>query len=1296
VRSDLGYPERSDLGYPERSDLGYPELGFDIFRAQVPDIAPLPFNDLNVPLIQGRPSWNYADVVTLSCSAGLHFEPSLQPGWWRLIIAAAEPVTVKFTSPAWLVSIRADAGTSDLTVTGRAGGSTVRQEKLTVPGEMLTWRTRGVDELELSGVGTVSFIGYHLLGHVGSWTQIAHRCLPVINSAYRCAPQPVGSEADEARSRLPSNVAAEWTNRFAGPFAALLPALQRLAVGSPPAPIAPATARSDVRLNADERALIELSSLDPHGARILGLAYDDLLSGGLDGREYVYKVVGRWLGKAVTVDFTTGRRIDPRVLKRQYGIEIDLDGSARGTSEIVLRFSQPVLDFSIALDAFSPVEWISADGSGSAESGTISPGSMTLSLNKASELRLAWQTPNPPPTLSKLDWTPIIEHIGLLPGIVAVEPGPPPGPTSLKVTVAQARSSSAITTADLDWPVTIAADDSLQEGDPVSYQIGHRRLDPNPAASVPLPGAMTRADLLYWGSPIFISASVARLPPLGRVLHSDRNDGVGLAPGWWGWWVRGVDLFGRVSQPSPWAIAPIFDTAPPPAPVLIQAEWVQRNLPAATIAVVGRSVEARRWLENSTANSGLVVSWVFGPDQANLRDDVDGFRLMVRRPSLPAGAATGDPLEYFDPWPQPIASFGPTPIRANGTITANPVVVDPALTVTVTAVQQLPPSPAAKPTDPVRSACRTDLELDGASGAFTGGTLVIGASSYPIVANGDGPDLTVVIEHAAAGAAAAAPSVGAAAQLKSATGKLIELTTDLPELMTPVGGGSLRVRSGALIVVSQGAVERRLQVLRRDGGGVFLCYHDGATAPASGDIATWYPVWSVALDDSGFGPVANETTPVAHAQVAVCAVRSIQASGPASVPSAPLIITAVDLTMPTYPDINTIPFDPSESCVALASRANWYGKSKFQMAWTTQANRRFVVYRALGDEINRLDRLEHESGGGRAHSFPNPAVWPAGVYADMSRQSRVLEEIAALDAARTITDATMRTAAVEKAYEVMTIDTQMLLARQPYAWPAYVALTPEPIEANSFEDILDGRSRGHWFYRVTSRTHAGTESAPSEPTPPICCPDVVPPSPPLAHIALADDGRVKLRWLASPDADTDHYEVFAAQHPEAEAELRSMTPVAVHTPVSHQGGVMIQYSVQRSPGEWCFWIVAVDDSGNRSMPSRMLKGRSLRPPPNPPVWLSAMRVGSTVHLTWTWADPSDPMRPPDPRLACLVERSSIAGGFWSSVSGWLPRAVYAYDDTPPDINAGWKYRLRVRDHLGQVASILPTIILEAL
>ncbi len=117
---------------------------------------------------------------------------------------------------------------------------------------------------------------------------------------------------------------------------------------------------------------------------------------------------------------------------------------------------------------------------------------------------------------------------------------------------------------------------------------------------------------------------------------------------------------------------------------------------------------------------------------------------------------------------------------------------------------------------------------------------------------------------------------------------------------------------------------------------------------------------------------------------------------------------------------------------------------------------------------------------------------------------------------------------------------------------------------------------------------------------------------------------------------------------EAEAELGSMTPVAIHTPVSHQGGVVIEYSIQHPPGEWCFWIIAVDEAGNRSLPSRMLR-RPLAPSAARRTGLAwCVRVGSTVHLTWTWADSSDPTRTPDPRLAFLIERSSIAGGYWSS------------------------------------------------
>jgi hypothetical protein len=1251
-----------------RPDLGYPDLGFEVSRATVPDIPPLPFDDLNVPLVEGKTSWTYADRITLSAAAGLHFEPSTQVGWWRLVIVPGAPVTVSFTSPAWLVAVLADAGTSDLLVRGFVNQAVVREETLVFPGQRLEWRSRGVESLELSGTGTVYLIGFHLLDDALAWTPLAHRCLPVIDPGYACGPQPGGTEADEARSRLPAAVAADWAARFDASFTALLPALHRLATKAPPAPVPTATGRPDVKLAAGERDVIRLSSLDPHGARILGLAYDDPLGGALDGREYAYKVVGRWLGQTVEIDFDPPP--DPRQLQRDYGLTFRPPrGGIRG-GQWSFRFDRAVRELSLELHALTPVTWSATTAAGATASGTVA-GDDVLSLPDAIELTLSAAAPRDV-RLGRARWTPVLERFGLLPGIVAVEPGPPPGPATITATVTPAASPSAIATADLDWPVAIAADGSTPEGAPISYQVAHLRLTPDPQAAAPAPGAQVRKDLIQDGAPAFVSADRALAPPGTRVLYTDRNEGAGLGPGWWGWWVRGVDLFGRVSAPSGWELAAVRDTAPPPSPVMVQAEWVQRALPATTVAVLGRSTEAKRWLATSAAPAGLVASWAYGPEETAVRPDVDGFELFVRRAATVPGAAADDPLVY-PAWPAPVARYGPTAIREVGVLTGAPA-ADPVLTVTVSGVQPLPPAPNAKPNDPVRSAVATDLELDGAAGAFVGGTLDLDGTSFPVVASGDGPELGLFVQHAAG----AGPTAGAG-RLRAPAGVLVRVPTDVPALAPATG---LRVRSG---VLTAGAAGARLPVLRRDGGD-FLCFALGAAGAAGvGDEAAWYPVWSVALNDTGFGPAPSATVPVANAQVAVRAVRDIAGSALFSARSASLTVTAVDLTPPVTPAVTAVAFDPGAPCARLASRADWYGRSYFTLSWGAQADRGFIVYRALGDEIARLDRLELGQGGRRATGFPHSADYPPGVEADATRRARVLAELAAIDSARAMAAGDARASALEAAYEALTADTQMLLARQDYAWAAYAPVFPEPVTAATWQDTLDGRSHGHWFYRVTSRTAAGIESAPSEPTPPVCCPDVVPPAVPLAHMALADDNAVKLRWLASPDRDLDHYDIYAAREAAAVAELATMTPVESWSPASRAGGVVLERSVARDPGEWCFWIVAVDDSGNRSSPSAMLKGRALRPPPQPPVWVSAERTpaGAPDRVTLTWTHPSDQ------RLTCLVERRAT-GGPWSAVSTWLPRGEYTFGDAPPDLAATWEYRIRVRDHQGQTASSMPT------
>ena len=214
----------------------------------------------------------------------------------------------------------------------------------------------------------------------------------------------------------------------------------------------------------------------------------------------------------------------------------------------------------------------------------------------------------------------------------------------------------------------------------------------------------------------------------------------------------------------------------------------------------------------------------------------------------------------------------------------------------------------------------------------------------------------------------------------------------------------------------------------------------------------------------------------------------------------------------------------------------------------------------------------------------------------------------------------------------------------------------------------------------------------------------MPPAPPLAHSALAAEGAVKLKWLASPDSDTHHYEIYAARTADAVANLDALTPVPSYaidsgvatatpnyTPTPHVSGKTIERFVARARnemGEWCFWIVATDTSGNRSEPSRMLRGRALLPPPLPPVWVSATRNSDRVDLEWTYPT-GDQGYSEDPRWACQVERRAAGGTIWRVVSPQLPRAVYRFSDVLTDLESGWDYQLVVTDHLGQIAPTRP-------
>lgn len=1241
---------------PEHSS--FPDFGFEVYRALVPDVPLLPLNDLNVPFIEGRSSWIYG-AVTLTCAGGLHFQPAQHLGWHRLVITPGSPVTVEFANPAWLVQVVTAEGTVDLAVAGFSGGQERVQQRCDFPGQTVVWRTRGLQRVVIEGEGSVTFIGFHLLEDKASWQHLAHLCLPVVDPAYACAPPPGMREQEIAIGRLPGPVANQWPTRFVPQFGDLVDMLRRLVRRLPP-PALPASPDPDApAFLADERAVLALALLDPHVARIVGLAYDDSLAGALDGREYIYKVTGAWRGQPAIYDAADGDVLALAVADGAVTV-----GAPAHVPGIELTFTQPALDLKAIWLGIPGAAWAIEDPAGTVSTGNFGFGG---GITAAVAAKLTVTGAGLPGVLQRLAFAPRITRFGLLPGIVAVEPGPPAGPTTMRATVSR-RSLTVPPLAGLNWDTPRAADGTVPDGAPVAYQVGERQLGTDPAApQPPAPAAIMRTDLVGDGAVIY--------PPAAEESRLDlyiAGRYTALTPGWWGWWSRGVDLFGRVSAASLWGLAAVVDDAIPPRPVLVDAEYVQATAPS---SVTGRGADAIRWLAAHPGADGLVCRWSYGADQADLTD-LDCFRVAVRfpvagvtgpgsYPDFPAGAPAG-----VVGTTRVLAELGPVRSPVSGPVVA--AAADPVLAVDVVKVTPLPPNPLGAPSAVATSLCQVDLTIDSADGIFADGILRVAGVDHPVVSSSPGEQLLLSVEHPIND-----PIPTGTAQLRAPAGRVVRVEASLPS----VGTTGLRAGAGVVTWPAPDGTRKRLTVLAR-AGDTFLCLA-GAELPAPGASLSWYPDWFAHLSGSTVGLAPTESE-MARAQVAV---RAVRVNGRESVPSGPGAITAVHLTVPDPPVLTSITFDPADTCTVLATAATpFHGRSRFALRWTPTPGRSVTVWRALSDEICRIDLAEHDRDG-RPHSFPADR-WLANVRADPVRRQRVETELAAIDAARQVTGASLQDA-VQAAYDALTIDTQMLLARQDYAAAAFTALTPVPLTGSAFEDEFDGRGHAHWMYRLTSRTRAGLDSRPTEPTPPICAPDVVPPTVPLTLMALADlaGGAVVVHWQTSVDADLHHYDLFATRNPPVAVDLVDVAPTLTVTPNPHRPGATLTARVEVEPGDWWFAIRAVDRSGNRSALSTALPGKALRPRPAAPVWISAVRNAGAVRLRWR--------HNADARLACLVERRPPADTSlgWLTVSAWLPRGRYEYVDEPRNIDAAYEYRVRVRDQLGQTCAEIPVITL---
>ena len=1230
----------------------FPDFGFDVYRAQTPEPASIDM-ETHVEHMAGQTSYGNIHGLVVSCEGGLVFGST----YWgiALVVTPGDPVKVDFTDPAWYVGVVAGNGDPGLEMTLFAGGVERHRHKLGPNGGQAEWRARGIDTIVFEGGGMLLSLRYASLGEIKGWRHLKHLCLPAKHPAYPCRPTG-GSDAQLAASRVPAT--ADWHERYSADFSKLHPYLLALAThndAQPPSELTATgsgTARPKMKLSAGDA--IVLASRDPHLARAIGVAWDDPMQGPeLDGTEWAYKVEGRWRGRSRQIALT-----DLGLRRARVAIEpAPTFGAHRETARLQLdsasevSFGQRVYDILVVSRGAGHWEALDLHGTTIAAGELNQRGATSVGANGARISRLLIK-PTVPVSVSALTtFGRRRMKSAVVPSVFARESGPPPGPAWIEAQVDQPGGPDQPARAALRWDVPTPNLSSHPGGGPVMFQPAAQHLSKDPTQAPGVAPPFDETEMLFDGHPVHLPDTRLRPAPSHFVMHRPVEEG------WWAYRVRSVDMFGRVSAPSPATLAKHEDKAPPPPPTLLVADYAQADLDNATAALVGRTSFATDWLDDHPSTDAIIAAWAWTPEHEKLCADVDGFQVHTRRPANDGS--------WTQEWSSPIVTIGPLQPRVDGAITA----IDAEVPVTVGAVQVL---------DSTHSRCRTDLDLDAGAGALIGARLVKGSTSLEVISNGQGRSTTLTVTHPPG-----SPPTSGDHVLRAGTTKLTSVETTVA---APTFAADPHIRRIAGVLVSGSS---RLLVFGRRGTRLLTrvpLNADGSEAnprPVVGSTVSWYPAYVAVVADLGYGPDRSSGKPETRSQITVTSVRRLATDPIGSSPALPLTIKAVDITPPPP---TVIPIQPTgERCVQLATRPNWHGVSRCTVHWNPVPGAAgYLIQRAMDAAVFLADRQVNGSHNFDASQLP----------ADPNRRVAAEADLAALDAALAANDERM----IGEAYTALRADAAQLIAGQANVARAYTSLTsaPLPASATEYEDRLDGKVDARWFYRVAARSASGVVGAWSPPTPPICSPDVVPPSRPRPHTALAGAGAITLRWARNAESDLAAYVVLRAADPESASDYRTMTPVArvagrrngaagPGEVVPSESGGLLEYVDPAPPGvEWFYRIVAEDAAGNRSQPSELLRARSLRPIPVPPTWQPAVRTPTGILLEWAHSEP---------RLACQVERRASTGGPWflAHLESWLPRGVYVFEDEPPDIAASWTYRIRVRDHAGHIAPVLPEL-----
>jgi hypothetical protein len=856
------------------------------------------------------------------------------------------------------------------------------------------------------------------------------------------------------------------------------------------------------------------------------------------------------------------------------------------------------------------------------------------------------------------DWSQLDGHITYGLRKVASPPlGPPAGAKAYALpgtTVAQQGGGVLGWTnnAGLTWDVPVAGQGALLPGSAVLYHVWRAGL----------------GDAAQPATPTGYSAITGDAPVL--VVRPDPNDpppqwpsdwppfalqyiDTGLAEGWYGYELSGIDIFGRHSANA--AAAPWHQWTPEPTP----RPWYYVE-PAADRVVHPSAVRLEDVVPPPPPTA--MQAWALDPADPFLLHD-GAYQTWFAAMSSAEQAEIGLRVRWQWTW----ANQRQAPDTREFRMYFNPGRFN-ALVGDVTAV-----TAAAAGVSQVT----TDIANTHAADAYAGTFLQMGPRSFRVTGSDAGTPLVLRVQD----------------------------TTNPTQPAPGTGPCSITIPPNHSLAVDTAEAtswDQRRYVVDYNA-------HVTVTTDADGHPLRTYEVLLPAPNDTdrtGVALAPSITDPIAYGAIGLTAVDDkTYVTDDAKWTGTPWgdrygnesFVTGPAIVFCVFRGPVPAPVTPADSDAVYASSADYHSHSFYTYRWPPLAGVKLHVYRAMDDAVFAAWWAKSPRPTVAASdddSFPKVADEPRW---DQTLRATVAADIQQL-ASRTTADAARDYFHNQLSHDALRVLASLSDLSSAFSQITIQALDPAgPANADrpgpdtaagyaprsdlrAYVDTLDGRSTNRWFYRSAYVDGAHNLSPLSLAGPPVYLPDVVAPRTPVVTRALGGEREVTVTWAPNREPDLAEYRILRAPDAASAADARLMTLVHAE-PVTSVAGQPADWSFTDTPvpplTTLYYRLVAVDTTGNVSTPSAAVPARaydeSLPVVPALTATWSAAVAPADAQLAWTSSDET------------ILERRADQDFLWQPIGEWRAPGTFADTDVA-DPAFTWFYRVRVRKDTGAQAT----------